>query len=90
MENNKSFIETLFDGEYAPFENIKLPEPQYSEAAKKAAEEKEFFKQFIPEEYLKRYDEMSGCYFELSYIENLAYFKEGLRLGLKINKELQK
>ena len=87
---NKSFIETLFDGEYAPYDNIKLPDPQYSEVAKKAADEKEFFKQFIPKEYLERYKEMSGHYFEMSYIENLAYFKEGLRVGLEINRETQK
>lgn len=30
MKQKKSFIEVLFDGEYAPYDSIHLPEPQYT------------------------------------------------------------
>ena len=86
--NRRTFLENLFDGNYDPDHNLKLPQPEYHLISKKAYEEHEFFKQFIPEEHMTRYKDMSFCFIEDLYLHCYAYYKEGLRVGLDMKKEL--
>ena len=88
-KDRRTFLEKMFDGNYDPDDNIKLPQPQYRKITKKAAEEHKFFEQFIPEEYLERYNDLAYCFMEEIYLENYAFYKEGLRVGLEIRKELK-
>ncbi len=90
MSQKKNILERLYDGDYSPCDSIKIDDEKYFELSDKADKEHQFFKQFIPLEYQKRYEQLPGLFFEINHRYEYIYYKEGLSAGLDIKKELSK
>ena len=86
--DRKTVLEKIFDGTYDPTDCTDIPTPQFVMVSKKAEDEHRFFEQFIPDEFKDRYEDLVFYFIEEACLENYAYFKEGLRVGLELKKEL--
>jgi len=90
MSQDKNILEKLFDGDYSPFDTIEINDEKYLQILDSAEKEHNFFKQFIPQEYQKRYEQLPALFFETNHRYGYIYYKKGLDDGLEIRNELNK
>lgn len=73
---------------HVPKQRFYLPIQIIGFCSKKAGEEKEHFKEMLPEEESVRFEEMFRLYSDIYNMELFAHFEYGFKLGGRIALEL--
>ena len=80
----KSVLQQLFDGEIFPSENINSNDPQYIEAKKLLAEEKELFLNKLSGDAVGHFKRIADIYYTTENIYSYECFAHGFRLAVKL------
>ena len=89
MESN-SILKEIFNGDYSPFSDVIPKDIEYYKAKEKLNSEWDFFVNLIPEEHVKRFDELMTLFHTVSGYEAYEFYKEGFKTGYKLVNELSK
>ena len=81
---SKSILEQLFDGEIYPAENIRPESQEYKDLSKKIDEEKDYFKNTLPEADHKRFDVFCDMFYSMHSVYAYADFSYGYKLGAQL------
>lgn len=77
----EDFIRELFEGNYSPADNVVPDNPEYKEIKDKIHEEWEYFEQKMTGGDKDRLKQLQDLIADLQYMEEYAFFKEGLKTG---------
>ena len=80
----KSILQQLFDGEIFPSENINSNNPEYNEATKILAVEKEFFLNKLSGDNLEHFHRLADIYCQIESIYSYECFAHGFRLAVAL------
>lgn len=80
----KSTLQQLFDGEIYPSENVSPDTPEYNEAKKALAEEKEYFLNTLSGEDRERFIKIDDLYYDISGMYGYECFAHGFRLAIAL------
>jgi len=80
----KSILQQLWDGEIFPSENINSSNPEYNEATKILAEEKESFLRKLSGDTLEHYHKIADIYCQTESIYSYECFAHGFRLAVAL------
>lgn len=84
----KSILESLYNGEVYPFEQIVSHDPEYRPTCRKISELARTIKESLPQPEAKLFDEIENLQVNTSTMHGFANFTYGFRLGILLTLEL--
>lgn len=78
----KSFMNDLYYGHLVPWERGRPQDPDYTLTQRKISDIKVHFKDTLPPEEWKRFEELENLYIQSSCIDDVDIFSYGLNMGI--------
>jgi hypothetical protein len=77
-----SLMHDLYFGRLVPWERGRSQDPHYTPITRKISGIKDHFKDTLPPEEYKRFEELENLYAQSSSIEDVELFEYGLSMGI--------
>jgi len=77
-----SFVKDLYYGEISPWERGRPQDPKYADFTRRIIDIQKHFKDTLPPEQWKRFEELENLNTQSLSIDNLGAFSYGLSMGI--------
>lgn len=77
----RDLIREVFEGSYSPAENVLPDAPEYKDMKDRIHDDWAYFEKKMTGRDQERLEQLQDLIAGLQYMENFAFFKEGIRIG---------